>query len=58
MHTNLIHTRSGFIPSLLGPNSNESLWLISIHWELTPHQCVVTAVAGGAFVLETNLKHV
>lgn len=51
---------SGFIPPLLGPNSSESLWLISIQWELTPHQfvCVIAVVARGAFVLETNLKHV
>lgn len=64
IRANPIRTRSGFIHPLLGSNSSELLWLISIQREPTPHHphppqsvCVVAAAARGLFVLDTNLKH-
>lgn len=59
IRANPIRTRCGFIHPLLGSNSSELLWLISIQRELTPlppdpthppqSVCVVAAAARGAF---------
>lgn len=64
IRANPIRTRCGFIHPLLGSNSSELLWLISIQRELTPltrpdlYVLLRRRRGGGLFVLDTDLKHV